>query len=451
MILSVNGFKSIVQVDNFILAPLTMLAGINSSGKTSLLQTLMLLKQTIESENKQALLFNGIYINAESATDLFYNKSGKTGMSIGMVLNKYEVDNAEDYVRYSQTSGQPLCSVEISISFIAEATECLVKAIDVEFKYFDETFQNISVKRLSKKKQYEISYSNPLMIGTNAVERSDKRVIRYASLEFTNFLPYYAEAAVGDTTRVYSLPVMKELMTSLKSYFSKLNYVGPSRVEPELSRSYSTTTFENVGVNGANTRFILNEKKNETLDGYEETLTQAVSRWICREMKLAKSIDVTKDSNRLYRTYITNLSGIKVDLCQMGFGLSQILPIVVQGLMTPKGGTFVAVDPDVHIHPKVQGLLVDFFIELKEHGRTVIVETHSDHLITRLRRRVAEKRVDNNEVNLCFVTNVGGASNYVSYALDSSGAFTTKLPVDFMDALDDDYRAIVNAKFNKRD
>lgn len=449
MILSVNGFKSIVQVDKFNLAPLTMLAGINSSGKTSLLQALLLLKQTVESENKQVLLPNGLYVNSENIQDLFFNKSSKNVMVVGVKLDEAEVANSEDFIRYS--NGSMFSSVETNISFVLESGECYVKEIEVIFSYSNGPEQIAKVNRLTRSKLYNIYYTSPLMVGTNLSERSDKHLIRYASLEFTNFLPFYAEAEVGGNKRIYSLPVMKELMTTLKSYFSKLKYVGPSRVEPELSRSYNTTSFENVGVNGANTRFILNEKKNETLDGYDETLTQAVSRWICREMNLAKSIDVIKDSNRLYRTYITNFSGIKVDLCQMGFGLSQILPIVVQGLLTPKEGTFVAVDPDVHIHPKVQGLLVDFFIELKEHGRTVIVETHSDHLITRLRRRVAEKKVDNNDVNLCFVTNVGGASNYVSYALDSSGTFTTKLPVDFMDALDDDYRAIVNAKFNKRD
>ncbi|MCQ2338196.1 MAG: AAA family ATPase [Paludibacteraceae bacterium] len=449
MKLSVGGFKSIVQVDNFNLAPLTMLAGINSSGKTSLLQALLLLKQTVESESKQVLLNNGKYLNAENVTDLMFKKPGKKEMSIGIILSEEEVANPEDFVKYSEGSDVTLSTVETNISFITESGECFVKGIEVVFRYSDDSEQSVKIKRLSK--LYNISYSSSLMIDTNTTERNDKRTVSDASLEFTNFLPFYGEAKVGNTKRIYSLPVMKELMTTLKSYFSKLKYVGPSRVEPELSRSYSTTLFESVGVNGEYTRFILNEKKNEVVDGYEETLTQAVSRWICREMNLAKSIDVVKDANRLYRTFITNHSGIKVDLCQMGFGLSQILPVVVQGLLTPKGGMFIVVDPDVHIHPKVQGVLVDFFIELKNHGRTVIVETHSDHLITRLRRRVAERKVDNNDVNLCFVTNVNGVSNYVSYALDPTGAFTTKLPVDFMDALDDDYRAIVQAKFQQGD
>ena len=75
MKLSIKGFKSIHELQGFDFLPLTMLTGINSSGKTSLVQSLLLLKQTLESESKEVLRLNGKYISTENEHDLVSGKS----------------------------------------------------------------------------------------------------------------------------------------------------------------------------------------------------------------------------------------------------------------------------------------------------------------------------------------------------------------------------------------
>ena len=448
MKITVNGFKSIEQVDRFDLAPITMLAGINSSGKSSLIQALLLLKQTVESESKQTLQMDGPYVSADSLADLIYLKKKTNKLTIGFSFAAGELANASDYNKYSESSSG-LQALDFVVTFTTNGVPHVYN-VYCELTFENDEKQHISVDRLVKKGQYNVSFTTPNMLSRNFSERSDKRVLRYCNLEFTNFLPFFAESEVGENMRIYSLLVMKDLMTSLKSYLGSVNYIGPLRVEPVLAKSYSSLVFSNVGIQGENTRFILNERRDYMLPQYNETLMQATKRWICDNMGMADGIEVVKDSNKLYRTYITNKSGLKVDLCHMGFGVSQILPIVVQGLLTPVGGTLIVIDSDVHLHPKVQCALVDFFIEMKNHGRKVLVETHSDHLVTRLRRRVSEKKVNPaGDVNLCFVENVSGSSNYVSYSLSEQGVFTTLLPENFLDSLDEDYRAIVMAKMAK--
>ena len=163
-------------------------------------------------------------------------------------------------------------------------------------------------------------------------------------------------------------------------------------------------------------------------------------------MGLARNMDVQRDVNKLYRTIITNNDGLAVDLCQMGFGLSQILPIIVQGLLLNRGETLIVEDPDVHMHPLVQALLVDFFIDLVEHGRRVIVETHSDHLVTRLRRRLAENMISKDIVNLSFVVNEGRGSEYRFINMKQDGSFVDRLPKGFLDSQENDFMEMIASR-----
>ena len=97
------------------------------------------------------------------------------------------------------------------------------------------------------------------------------------------------------------------------------------------------------------------------------------------------------------------------------------------------------------MHPSVQADLIDFFIELIKNGRNVVFETHSDHMITRLRRRIAEG-FDSKIVNLCFVTGTENGSTYATLGIDDTGTFFGGLPDKFMNTQDIDFRKIVEAK-----
>lgn len=444
MKLTVRDFKSVLHVDNFTLAPLTVLAGVNSSGKTSLTQALLLLKQTLDGDSKKPLQLQGPYLYADTLADLIFRKNVKGTVSFTLELTPEEIANKEDFASYSPTGSSQIAGITLQTSFNTNG-DIHVKELVCALAYDDGITVKCQVKR--RNNLYDVSFSSLSLLGRNIDLSPNRRRLEGCTLEFTNFIPLYVDTSEKDGGRTYTIPVMKNVLMALRAYFEKMEYLGPSRVEPELAKSYGSLMFEHVGIHGENTRFLLNQWRNRKLDGYDETLTQAVSRWVCEEMDMALSFEVTKDANMLYRTVVVNKAGTKVDLVHMGYGLSQVLPIMVQGLLTPKGGTFVVVDPEVHLHPLVQGKLVDFFIELAAKGRCVVVETHSDHIVTRLRRRIAEGKVSPDEdVNLCYVENVNGESLYVECAIDSQGTFTSSLPKGFLDTQDEDFRAIIKSR-----
>jgi predicted ATPase len=124
----------------------------------------------------------------------------------------------------------------------------------------------------------------------------------------------------------------------------------------------------------------------------ERPLHTSVSFWL-KHLGLAGSLDVKDIAKRLslFEVAVKGASrGGKANLVDVGFGISQVLPVLVQGLLMRKGGIYLVQEPEIHLHPDAQAGLADFFIYLATYGVITVVETHSEYLLLRLRRRLAE-------------------------------------------------------------
>lgn len=451
MKISISNFKSISKVQDFELKPMTLLAGVNSSGKTSLLQALLLLKQTFEGDSGSLLDIDGEYVKANELKDLIHQKDKSRRLQLGLEFEADEIINKDEYSVYDD-AGRAISSISFYLIFSVNGSIHLDNLILYLWYEDGEDNGNFQIIASQRKKSFSITVTNPSMVSPG-VKPNRKGAYTDYMLSFKNgFLPLFAEKtnAQGDT-EVASLIIMKTLKTTLEHFFEKIYYVGPQRVKPVLSRSYDKMSFDKVGIDGEYTRFLLNEHKKDIVEGYNKELIEVVRLWIVDKMHLASDIIVSKDTNKRYRTTIKNDAGVNVDLCHMGFGLSQILPVVVQGLLVPVGGTLIVEDPDVHMHPNVQAMMVNFFSDLIRHGRRVIVETHSDHIVTRLRLLIAQGDILNKEeVNVCFVTNSEGHSEYMSLPLTEGGLFFGQLPEGFLDSQDRDFQDMIRARLARQ-
>ena len=432
---SVKKFKSIQELREFDFRSLTMLTGINSSGKTSLVQALLLLKQTLESETKEVLRLDGKYISTENEHDLVNGKGETDNLGFVVELNQDDLMQLDGYTE----SGIAHLTYSVDFHVNGGIYICSIKTNLVR-KGGEIGLELIASDDVRETKKYNIHLHNlSVLIGGKPIDFSTPFVV-----SFSNFFPQFATGEDSEGNQItLKVPFIEEVETIITSLFSHICYVGPLRIKPEPIISYSNSNFRDVGINGLYTRFILHNLRDVKVNA-KETLLEATRRWICDELKLADSIETIKDGTNSYRVVLMN-HGVEVDLCHMGLGVSQVLPIIVQGLLTPIGGLFVVDSPEVHMHPSVQAGLVDFFLSLIKNGRKVIVETHSDHMITRLRRRIAEG-LDPSMINLCFVTGTQTGSTYETLNIDNKGTFFGGLPNNFMDTQDADFRKIVEAK-----
>jgi hypothetical protein len=117
-----------------------------------------------------------------------------------------------------------------------------------------------------------------------------------------------------------------------------------------------------------------------------------------------------------------HLGGLALNLIDVGYGVSQSLPIIVQSLISKKGGMLIMQQPEVHLHPRAQAALGTFFASLAKTQRLrFAIETHSDYLVDRVRQEVAKGTVRQEDVSILFFDKINGQSKIYSLSLDKEG------------------------------
>lgn len=145
--------------------------------------------------------------------------------------------------------------------------------------------------------------------------------------------------------------------------------------------------------------------------------------------------------------------GETLDVTAVGVGVSQVLPVLVRCLLANPGDLVLLEQPELHLHPAAQLALADFLYHCVRSGRQIIVETHSEHLVNRLRRRVAED-VDEPElsaqlISIVFAERRGPATEYQQIDLTTAGGFRN-WPTGFFPEGVDEVRALMNAGLRKK-
>lgn len=245
-------------------------------------------------------------------------------------------------------------------------------------------------------------------------------------------------------------------------FANRVRYLGPLRDDPRAIYELPSVPEDlEVGLRGEYTASVLQNHQSDKVicplpgdPGFhseEMTLSKAVTRWLVH-MELVDEV-MTVDRGKIGTELSLHLSdvGRNLDLTNVGVGVSQVLPSVVMGLLAPSGSTLLMEQPELHLHPKVQSILGDFLIGLVCSGRQCIVETHSEYLINRLRRRIAEAPGANVQklIQIYFVERVGGRSVFRAVEPNEYGAIPD-WPKGFFDQGPDEAQLIIQAATKKR-
>jgi len=180
-------------------------------------------------------------------------------------------------------------------------------------------------------------------------------------------------------------------------FTSRIRYLGPLRADPQTSQKFSPSSeLDDVGIKGEHAAAVYDANQNATIDWYNpnskelerNTLKTALNLWV-QYLNVAKEIKTVEAGQSGISWQVIHLEGQKpLPLTAVGVGVSQILPILVMGLLAPSNTLLIVEQPELHLHPGVQSRLGDFFIGLSKCKKQCLIETHSENLVNQLRYHI---------------------------------------------------------------
>ena len=199
----------------------------------------------------------------------------------------------------------------------------------------------------------------------------------------------------------------------LNDIFSDLTYVGPLRERPRRYYSISGEMPISVGSRGEHMANLVRRRLPEMKDNLND--------WI-RRFEFGYALEVDSLSDEFFSlSFVGADTSIRTNIADAGFGASQVLPLIVQALAARKNSLTIAEQPEIHLNPRLQYLLADLLVEMANTDHRVIVETHSEHLLLRLRRLVADGKIKHDNVAIYFVEKIDGVSKVRQIDLKANG------------------------------
>jgi predicted ATPase len=435
-----KNFKAWKDSGQIRLAPLTVLFGANSAGKTSIPQLLLLLKQTAESPDRQRALQFGdsrTLIDAGSFDDAIHAHD---------ITQPLEVD-------FSWSLGNGGLDIADPLSGTSFHGDSLAFSVSI---MADKRHQPVVSKF-----QYSViaAGGESLCIGMTRQEGTNKfnlstthyKLVRHSGRAWPLPQPVRFYGFPDEVTAYYqNTAFASDLVLELERLLRGLYYVGPLREHPRRLYLWSGEVPDHVGARGdraieailAAGERMFNFSKRQKFRPLAGLVAERL-----QSMQMISDFQVKQlgSHRKEYEVLVkTSPRMPEVKLTDVGFGLSQVLPVIVECFYVPRRSIVIFEQPEIHLHPRVQAELADLFVDAikaRENGVErecqFIVESHSEHFLRRLQRRIAEEAISKDDAALYFVHNDAGIAHLEELDVDIFGNILNWPPGFFGDEMED--------------
>lgn len=433
--LSLSNFKCFEKVDAP-LSKITLLTGSNSSGKSSFLYGLL---GPLQSNMFPFYLSpNGKYVNMGDYKEMvFKNLIGRRigiDISIADEADKEKCNYITEWVSDKRTKMPRLNRLKVTSSFakIEISTDKTGKTYILNFKYDPKSLKGSSAKLLKafqplltilnkmideapSKKNYKIAKTYPLKphnIKNRRFKILDNLIRQFPIIPLPHF-PYFA-----------------------LSMDKNMNFISSFRLQPERTYYQKSKTSEKVSKSGENYIDQILEWESQKSSELGELNS------ILRNLNLLYSIKSKQLLGGRFELRVKMQSkGVWALLADVGFGISQFLPIIVADLQLGKYSTLFLAQPEIHLHPSVQAALGDYLVkQVNKKAKRYIVETHSEYLLNRIRLAVVKGHLKPSDLSIYYFENsVAGTQTYeIKFTKDGQihGAPKSFFETYMIDAMD---------------
>ena len=420
-----------------------MLIGRNNVGKTSAYAPLLVMRQTLDARDPAtALLSRGSLIDIGNYEDFVYGHDVERDVSFRISLpdgsHRVPARRKPDEVAFTvSTKGSPTPWVRTHAIY-ENGRPITYRSRENAGEGFNFTSPllpaNTSVGRPLK----EVSSLK------EALTREQPRGFMFSGFEglrlpvawrqdpdrWAKVRPWF-----NSVNELYDFQHTASLM--LERTLRSIAYLGPLRSLPQRTYRLAPERPADVGREG--------EFAPELLYRHRGTeVTAQVEKWL-RELGYG-SLLFEQAGDEYFQLYLQSKGGQKVNIAHSGVGVSQLLPILVQGFTAPREATFISQQPEIHLNPAQQSLIADFLIEASL-GKRVIIETHSEHVLLRIRRRIAEGALSADEVAIYYFDSKDGSTIVRRVPLGDAGEVEREdWPVGFFEEQLEDSFALAAAQ-----
>jgi predicted ATPase len=401
----------------------TGLFGTNSSGKSSLLQWLLLLKQTKNATDRGLVLdFGGVdkYVNLGTYQDMVH------GHEPGLVL--------ESQLAWKIPKGLRIHNPEGKRSDVLFSGNRMEAAFAISYRdqqlYADWLAYRFAGTEFALKPksdsltEYRLEPEHQETIGNFGFARTRGRPWALPGPVKNYLFPDQAK------TFFKNADFLSDFELEYERLMDSIYYLGPLREHPKREYQWAGAKPQDVGIRGERTVDAIlsatsrDERRNFGYRGRYRPFEEVVAYWL-KELGLIHSFsveEIAKGAN-LFRVRVKqDANSPEVLLTDVGFGVSQVLPALVLLYYVPEGSIILMEQPEIHLHPSVQSGLADVILQAAQHRNLqVIVESHSEHLLRRFQRRVAEDRYSADLLKLFFCKNERGKAQLMDLKLNLFG------------------------------
>ncbi|WP_339865088.1 AAA family ATPase [Paremcibacter congregatus] len=405
--LQIRNFKGWKDTGTIHMAPISLFFGANSSGKSSIGQFLMMLKQTVESPDRKAVFYPGgknSAVQLGSYQEMVFHRDSRNKISFKYLWSLPNALRIKDPMSGQSYSGNELSfQTEVGLGDKDQRTLALD---NLKYEFMEESKVQLSIgmeREPDTKSKYRVDATNYTLKRKQGRVWSPGVPVRFYG--FPDEVVAYHQNA----------DFVQELNLRHEKLFRSLCYLGPLRTKAERLYSWTGIEPESVGYAGENTvAAILASRGRKISLGYKRTAKpfEEIIAIKLKEMSLIEEFRVNPISEQRQEYEVkVRTKGSKdwVDLPDVGFGVSQVLPVLVQCFYAPAGSIILMEQPEIHLHPNAQSALADVMIDVinsRENGADrniqLIIETHSEHFLRRLQRRIAEDTVPKEKVSAYF-------------------------------------------------
>lgn len=405
--LVVRNFKGIAERQEFDIKPITLFIGPNSSGKSSCIHALAALAQTVKLANsKLPIVLDDEYaqVHLGRFIEVIHSKLYTDSFDIGIALNK--VGGSIRFGKELELVGK---NDRLDVSYTFKST-----------KRTQDTFlEKAAIKIGSSSLMYQIKPKEPVYRVQLAGKEVKAAVSSRGGLRF-EFRPIESKLDEESNKTFFHAFILNESVSDIvASELRRTLYLGPFRQSP--LRRYPTrgaAPFE-VGPQGESAITLM---ANEYVQSRTRLHINQVSKWISM-LGLAKQVEISRvGKSDLFSVNATLADGVSLPIADLGYGVSQVLPVLAQCSFARTGSTLLFEQPELHLHPAAASKLATVFAEaVKQKDLRIVAETHSRELFAQLFTELREGRISVDDISAYEVLRSDGKSTFKKIQIEKDG------------------------------